>query len=126
MAEERIADLIPPEPQQVAVGPFTVPLRRLTLSDWAAIEGQFGSLDAFLDAFNGKGIVQAALFVLYRLIKKSDPSVTLSGVGDSIDDIGRAMELVGQVLHLSVPQNWREDTDVPKDLGAGEREVGIR
>ncbi|MCS7224941.1 MAG: hypothetical protein NZ959_10380 [Armatimonadetes bacterium] len=109
-----LSDMIPTEPPMVRLGPYEVPLCRLTLSDWAAAEAEFGSLDAFTDAFNGSGVMRATMFVLYRLIRKRHPEVTLEAVGDAIDDLQQAISIVTKVLEQSVPAEWREVSDRPK------------
>lgn len=107
--EEKLSQVFH-EPEIVKIGRWQVPLRRLTLADWAAIEGRFGSLDKFAAAFNGGNMIQATLFVLYRLVRKIDPTVTEEEVGDQVDDIDEAIRIVNKVLSISVPEEWR----VPK------------
>jgi len=110
--EEKLSQVFH-EPEIVKVGRWQVPLRRLTLADWAAIEQRFGSLDKFAAAFNGGNMIQATLFVLYRLVRKVDPTVTEEEVGDQVDDIDEAIRIVNKVLSISVPEEWR----VPKGEG---------
>jgi len=106
MSEQKLSEVFH-EPKIVTIGRWQVPLRRLTLADWAAAEQHFGSLEAFMDAFNGKAVMSATQFVLWRLVRKVDPSATLEEVGDAIDDIDEAIKIVNEVLLMSVPEAWR-------------------
>jgi hypothetical protein len=51
--------------------------------------------------------MSATQFVLWRLVKKVDPTATLEEVGDAIDDIDEAIKMVNEVLMMSVPESWR-------------------
>jgi len=106
VAEQRLSDVFP-EPKTVQIGRWQVPLRRLTLADWAAAEQHFGSLDAFMDAFNGKAVMSATQFVIWRLVRKVDPTATLEEVGEAIEDLDEAIKLVNDVLLMSIPEAWR-------------------
>ena len=106
MSEQKLSDVFP-EPKIVQIGRWQVPLRRLTLADWAAAEQHFGSLEAFMDAFNGKAVMSATQFVLWRLVRKVDPTVTIEEVGNAVDNLDEAIRIVNEVLVLSVPEAWR-------------------
>jgi len=118
MAEQKLSDVFP-EPKIVKIGRWQVPLRRLTLADWAAAEQQFGSLDAFMEAFNGKAVMNATQFVLYRLVRKVDPTATLEDVGDAIDDLDEAIRIVSEVLTLSIPEAWRGKVSEGGEINGG-------
>ena len=106
MAEQKLSDVFP-EPRVVQIKRWQVPLKRLTLADWAAAEQHFGSLDAFMEAFNGKAVMSATQFVLWRLVRKVDPAATIEEVGEAIDDLDEAIRIVNEVLTLSIPEAWR-------------------
>jgi hypothetical protein len=118
MGEQKLSEVFH-EPKIVTIGRWQVPLRRLTLADWAAAEQHFGSLEAFMDAFNGKAVMSATQFVLWRLVKKVDPTVTLEEAGDAIDDLDEAIKMVNEVLMMSVPEAWRGKAE-----GGGETNGG--
>jgi len=118
MAEQKLSDVFP-EPQIVKIGRWQVPLRRLTLADWAAAEQHFGSLDAFMEAFNGKAVMNATQFVLYRLVRKVDPTATIEDVGDAIDDLDEAIRIVNEVLTLSIPEAWRGKASEGGEINGG-------
>ena len=118
MAEQKLSDVFP-EPKTIQIGRWQVPLRRLTLADWAAAEGHFGSLDAFMEAFNGKAVMSATQFVLWRLVRKVDPTVSLDEVGDAIDDLDEAIRIVNEVLVLSVPEAWRGKVEEEGEISGG-------
>ena len=69
MAEQKLSEFFH-EPKIVTIGRWQVPLRRLTLADWAAAEQHFGSLEAFMDAFNGKAVMSATQFVCGGSLEK--------------------------------------------------------
>jgi len=118
MAEQKLSDVFP-EPKIIQIGRWQVPLRRLTLSDWAAAEQHFGSLDAFMEAFNGKAVMSATQFVLWRLVRKVDPTTTIEDVGDAIDDLDEAIRIVNEVLMLSVPEAWRGKVEEGGEISGG-------
>jgi hypothetical protein len=118
MTEQKLSDVFP-EPKIVTIGRWQVPLRRLTLADWAAAELHFGSLEAFMDAFNGKAVMSATQFVLWRLVRKIDPTATLEEVGDAIDDIDEAIKMVNEVLLMSVPEAWRGKAEEGGETNGG-------
>ena len=106
MPEQKLSDVFP-EPKVVQIGRWQVPLRRLTLADWAAAEQHFGSLDAFMEAFNGKAVMTATQFVIWRLVRKVEPTVSLDEVGEAMEDVDEAIRIVNEVLTLSIPEAWR-------------------
>jgi len=118
MAEQKLSDVFP-EPKVVRIGRWQVPLRRLTLADWAAAEQHFGSLDAFMEAFNGKAVMSATQFVLWRLVRKVDPTATMEDVGDAIDDLDEAIRIVNEVLTLSIPEAWRGKVSEGGEISGG-------
>ncbi|MFA0751361.1 MAG: hypothetical protein SLRJCFUN_001764 [Candidatus Fervidibacter sp.] len=118
MAEQKLSDVFP-EPKVVTIGRWQVPIRRLTLADWAAAEQHFGSLDTFMEAFNGKAVMTATQFVIWRLVRKVDPTASIEEVGEAIDDLDEAIKMVNEVLMMSVPEAWRGKAE-----GGGETNGG--
>jgi hypothetical protein len=63
--------------------------------------------------------MSATQFVLWRLVKKVDPTVTLEEVGDAIDDIDEAIKMVNEVLLMSVPEAWRGKAEEGGEISGG-------
>jgi len=114
MAEEKLSDVFY-HPKTVVIGKWQVPLRRLSLADWAAMEQEFGSIDKFMEAFSGIGVFNATLWILWRMVRKVEPLVTKEEVGEAIEDLQAAVEWVNHILEISVPTEWR-----PKGVEGGE------
>ena len=114
MAEEKLSDVFY-QPKTIQIGRWNVPLRRLTLADWAAMETEFGSIDKFMEAFAGGNVFNATLWLLWRMVKKVDPLATKEEVGEAIEDLQQAIEWVNHILEISVPEAWR-----PKEGGGNQ------
>lgn len=114
MAEEKLSDVFY-QPKVVNIGRWQVPLRRLTLSDWAAMESEFGGIDKFMESFTGSGVFNATLWILWRMVRKVDASATKEEVGEAIENLQQAIEYVNYILEISIPEEWR-----PKGVGGGE------
>jgi hypothetical protein len=72
-----------------------------------------------MEAFNGKAVMSATQFVLWRLVRKVDPTVSLDEVGDAIDDLDEAIRIVNEVLVLSVPEAWRGKVEEEGEISGG-------
>lgn len=114
MTDEKLSDVLY-QPKIVTIGKWQVPLKRLTLADWAAMETEFGSIDKFMEAFSGGNLFNATLWLLWRMVTKVDPSATKEEVGNTIEDLQQAIDWVNHILQISIPEAWR-----PKEVEANQ------